>query len=135
MRPASWLIAICLLFWPMPGFAEEPARQAFMSEAGTGVTATAYTSGPESTGKRPGHPQYGITFSGARAAEGRTIAVDPRRIPLGSLVYIHEIREYRIAEDTGGAIVGDRIDLYMEHLTDARQWGIRRVHIRVYPQV
>ena len=31
------------------------------------MTATGYTSGIESTGKRPGHPEYGITYSGVKA--------------------------------------------------------------------
>ena len=30
------------------------------------MTATGYTSGIESTGKRPGHPEYGITYSGVK---------------------------------------------------------------------
>ncbi len=101
------------------------------------VTATAYTSGPESTGKRPGHPAYGITATGVRAREGNggTIAVDPERIPLGSLVYIEELGEYRIAEDTGGAIRGERIDLYMEEVKEALDWGVRKVRIRVYSRI
>ncbi len=34
------------------------------------MTATGYTSGIESTGKRPGHPEYGITYSGVKAKKG-----------------------------------------------------------------
>ncbi len=37
---------------------------------------TYYTAGPESTGKYPGHPEYGITASGSMVEEGRTIAAD-----------------------------------------------------------
>jgi 3D (Asp-Asp-Asp) domain-containing protein len=99
------------------------------------VKATAYTSGPESTGKRPGHPQYGLTATGSRATEGRTIAVDPRVIPLGSLVHIEELDQDRIAEDTGGAIRGERIDLYMKDVPDALNWGVRDVRIHVYPKI
>lgn len=115
--------------------ADEPLLPAFEGTAQRLVTATAYTSGPESTGKRPGHPQYGLTFTGTHATEGRTIAVDPGLIPLGSLVYIHELGETRIAEDTGGAIKGPRIDLYMDQVGDAINWGIRRVRIQVYPKI
>lgn len=99
------------------------------------VTATAYTSGPESTGKKPGHPQYGLTATGARARAGRTIAVDPQLIPLGSLVHIEDLNEDRVAEDTGGAIQGERIDLYMERVPDAVEWGVREVRIHVYPKI
>ena len=44
------------------------------------VTATGYTAGYESTGKKPGHPQYGITYSGVKVKRDRntlsTIAAD-----------------------------------------------------------
>jgi 3D (Asp-Asp-Asp) domain-containing protein len=115
--------------------ASEAVLPAFQGGPEQKVTATAYTSGPESTGKLPGHPQYGITFSGTRAREGRTIAVDPRRIPLGSRVYIHELKEIRYAEDIGGAIRGNRIDLYMDDLSRALQWGVQELHITVDPKI
>jgi 3D (Asp-Asp-Asp) domain-containing protein len=93
-------------------------------------TLTAYTAGVESTGKTPSHPQYGITFSGKRAAEGRTIAVDPKIIPLGSTVYIEGIG-VRKAEDTGSAIKGTRIDVFMDDVRLARQFGVKK-NVKVY---
>lgn len=92
-------------------------------------TLTAYTAGPESTGKRPGDPGYGITASGSPVMEGVTIAVDPDVIPIGSRVYIEGIG-YRIAQDTGGAINGRRIDVYMEDLDEALQFGVKK-NVRV----
>ena len=55
----------------------------------------------------------GHTASGTIPKEGRTIAVDPDIIPLGSVVYVEEYG-VRIAEDTGAYIKGDRMDLYVE---------------------
>jgi len=135
MLAEALLIGALLVGAPAAAPETEPVAPAFDASTGYTVTATAYTKGPESTGKRPGHPQYGITFSGVEAVEGRTIAVDPRKIPLGSLVYIQELGQYRIAQDTGSAIKGDRIDLYMDEVADALQWGVQRVRIQVFRQI
>lgn len=96
------------------------------------VEATAYTAGYESTGKNPGHPAYGITKSGTTVKEGRTIATDPEVIPLGSEVLIPCLSDnVYIAEDIGGAIKGNKIDIYMENLQDAKEWGRRTITIYV----
>lgn len=91
---------------------------------------TAYTAGYESTGKHPGDPGYGITASGKVVRDHQTIAVDPSVIPLGTKVYIEGIG-VRVAEDTGGAIVGNRIDVYMSDLPTAIQFGYKK-HVNVY---
>ncbi|AFC33119.1 3D domain-containing protein [Paenibacillus mucilaginosus 3016] len=93
-------------------------------------TLTAYTAGAESTGKSPGNPAYGITYSGSRAEEGRTIAVDPDLIPIGSTVFIDGIG-LRKAEDTGSAIQGPRIDIFMQDVKMARQFGVKK-NVKVY---
>ena len=71
----------------------------------------------------------GITYTGVQAVENRTIAVDPKVIPLGSVVEING-QEY-VAEDIGGAIKGNHIDIYMDSHTDALAWGVQ--HHVVYP--
>jgi 3D (Asp-Asp-Asp) domain-containing protein len=88
------------------------------------ATLTAYTAGVESTGKTKSHPAYGITSSGARVKEGRTIAVDPRVIPIGATVYIEGIG-IRVAEDTGSAIRGPKIDVYMDDVRKAIRFGVK----------
>jgi 3D (Asp-Asp-Asp) domain-containing protein len=93
------------------------------------MVATAYTAGPESTGKSPGMPGYGITASGMRVRPG-VVSVDPRVIPLGTQLYV-EGYGYSIAADTGGAIKGNRIDVYMESLSDAYRWGRKTVQVYV----
>lgn len=69
------------------------------------------------------------TKIGTRMAEGRTIAVDSRIIPLGSRVYIDGYGIF-IAEDTGGAIKGNRIDVCVSSHSRAYQFGID--HADVY---
>lgn len=61
--------------------------------------------------------------SGKVLTSGYSIAVDPSVIPYGTKVYI-DGREY-IAHDTGGAIDGNRIDLYMGSHKDALEWGVQ----------
>jgi len=95
----------------------------------SGVTLTSYDAGPESTGKDVGHPQYGITYSGTKVLEGRTIAVDPKVIPMGWWVYI-EGYGFRRAEDKGSAVKGKHIDIYFD---DAHKSGIgRKKGVTVY---
>ena len=89
------------------------------------VTLTAYSAGVASTGKDEDHPQYGITASGAKVKEGRTIAVDPNVIPLGWWVYIEGIG-FRRAEDTGGAIKGNKIDVYFDSESYADKFGRKK---------
>lgn len=65
----------------------------------------------------------GITKSGVRAKEGVTIAADPNVIPLGTEVII-DGHEY-IVQDTGGAIKGNRIDIYFDHHQEALEFGVQ----------
>ena len=75
------------------------------------------------------------THTGHRTATGTwpsrgTIAVDPRVIPLGSKLHVEGYGE-GIAEDTGGAIQGEIIDLYMESREECITWGRRQVEVRI----
>jgi 3D (Asp-Asp-Asp) domain-containing protein len=71
----------------------------------------------------------GITATGTRAGYG-TIAVDPSVIPLGSTVYIPGYGT-AVAADTGGAIVGNRVDLCMETFSECYAFGTRTVDVFV----
>ena len=62
------------------------------------------------------------TATSTRPKENRTIAVDKKVIPLGSTVYI-EGYGYYIAEDTGSAIKGNKIDIFMLDYNKAKNLG------------
>lgn len=99
------------------------------------MTATAYCASYEDTGKRPGDPYFGITASGRKAERG-VVAVDPKVIPLGTRLYIESLGKtadygYAIAGDTGGAIKGNRIDLFYETKSEVRNWGRRKVKVYI----
>jgi len=63
----------------------------------------------------------GITATGTKATEGRTIGVNPKVIPYGSKVYIEGLGWY-VAEDTG-SIKGKHIDVYVSSHQRALQLG------------
>lgn len=74
----------------------------------TRVTATGYTAGVESTGKTPGDPAYGITYSGLPVERNTysTIAADPAVFPIGSILFVPGYG-YGVVADTGSAIKGN----------------------------
>ena len=78
------------------------------------VKAYAYTGG-------------GRTAMGTSARVGE-IAVDPSVIPLGTSVYIEGVGVRR-AEDTGGNIKGNTIDIYMNSQSECLSWGCRYITI------
>lgn len=89
------------------------------------VTLTAYSADYASTGKRKGDEGYGVTSSGTTVQEGRTIAVDPKVIPIGWWVYIEGIG-FRRAEDTGSAVKGKKIDIYYDSEKLADRFGKKK---------
>ncbi|CAM3348592.1 hypothetical protein EDM52_10460 [Brevibacillus invocatus] len=97
------------------------------------VVATGYYAGVESTGKDPSHPSYGITYSGVkvRRDDYSTIAADLRVFPLGTILYIPGYG-YGVVADKGGAIRGNKIDLYFETKQDVyKLWGKKSVDVYV----
>ncbi|MEG6586021.1 3D domain-containing protein [Dendrosporobacter sp. 1207_IL3150] len=92
------------------------------------IVATAYAPGPHDNGK------WGnLTYMGTKVRPG-IIAVDPKIIPLGSKVRI-DFADGRtveaIAEDTGGAIKGNRIDIAMQTVSEAYKFGMQKVKVTV----
>lgn len=88
--------------------------------------ATAYTAKPGA-----------LTASGVPAAVGR-VAVDPKQIPYGTLLYVQSTDGsqdygYAIAADTGGFVgtTDVTMDLYMNTLEECKQWGKRDVNIYI----
>lgn len=71
----------------------------------------------------------GLTRMGTRASVGQ-VAVDPRVIPLRSHLFI-EGYGYAVANDTGGAIKGNRIDLCFASRGQAMQFGRRSVRVHI----
>ena len=65
----------------------------------------------------------GITASGSEATEGRTIAVDPSKIPYGTQLVING--HTYIAEDCGGAVKGNKADIFFNSHAEALAFGVQ----------
>lgn len=72
----------------------------------------------------------GRTASGIQAKHG-IVAVDPRVIKIGTLVYV-EGYGLAVAADTGGAIKGNKIDVCIQSRSAAMQWGRRKVKVHIF---
>ncbi|WP_163579393.1 3D domain-containing protein [Gracilibacillus saliphilus] len=97
------------------------------------VVATGYTAGVESTGKTPDHPAYGVTYSGVKVTRDlySTIAADLDVYPIGTILYIPDYG-YGVVADKGGAIKGNKIDLYYPTVNDVyEKWGKKEVDVYV----
>ncbi|MGI8384723.1 3D domain-containing protein [Robertmurraya sp. P23] len=97
------------------------------------VTATGYTAGVESTGKNPGHPEFGITYSGVKVTRDlfSTVAADLNVFPIGTILFIPGYG-YGVVADKGGAIKGNKVDLYYETVEDVyNNWGKKTIEVYV----
>ncbi|MCA1021516.1 3D domain-containing protein [Halobacillus litoralis] len=75
----------------------------------------------------------GITYTGVNLKENpnaRVIAVDPSVIPLGSKVEIEGYGTFK-AEDIGGAIKGNRIDMFIQSKDEALKFGRRELKVKI----
>ena len=111
--------------------------------------ATAYDLSVKSCGKLPSHKEYGITASG-RSIAGKTrleaacVAVDPKVIPLGSLLYIsftdEKYQQYNgvyQALDTGSGVKGKHVDIFLgdfnstKEAKEVRNFGVTKCKVKV----
>jgi len=126
---ACWLILIAGCLLAVSLFYDVLTLSARGAPATITVRATAYS------WREPAHRKWGsrnaIGGSLARPIEGLGhCAVDPRVIPLGSILHVPGIGK-RIATDTGRLIRGRDLDIHFNSLREMREWGARRVTVRV----
>jgi 3D (Asp-Asp-Asp) domain-containing protein len=88
--------------------------------------APVYSYGPNK-GK---HKVVGLTASGVKAKKG-TIAADTSIFPFGTVMYI-EGYGYGTVEDRGGAIKGEKIDLFFPRHSEALRWGRKKMQVSVW---
>jgi len=89
------------------------------------MVATGYDSSWESN-----YPYYGQpSYTGLPLARG-IVAVDPNVIPMGTRLYVEGYGD-AIAADQGGAIKGNRIDLFFDSRQEAMSWGMKTVKVTI----
>lgn len=100
-----------------PPVEEKEAAPAFAIAEEHRMTSTAYC-------------LKGKTRTGIRTRDG-VVAADPEVLPLGSVVRL-SFPDGRplgvfVVMDTGGAVRGKKVDIYMESCAEARRWGVKKV--------
>ncbi|HEY8911011.1 MAG TPA: 3D domain-containing protein [Desulfosporosinus sp.] len=82
------------------------------------------------TGCDKGMNGKNVTANGEKALEGQTLAADPS-IPFGTQIYIPALGKTFTVTDRGGAITGNRLDMYMDSQIDALEFGNRELEVRI----
>lgn len=95
-------------------------------------TATAYCSCEICCGEWALNRPNGIVYtaSGAEAVQGVTIAADWSIYPPGTVLFVEGLGEM-IVQDRGGAISGQKIDVFFNNHEDALHFGRQEVRIKV----
>ncbi|WP_167346963.1 3D domain-containing protein [Paenibacillus jamilae] len=75
-------------------------------------------------------PSHGVTASGERVQQGRTIAC-PRKLPFGTEVYIPSLNHTYVCTDRGGAIKSGHLDVYFKSVSDAEKFGRQWIEVEV----
>lgn len=131
---------------PVPEPKEKPAAKQTRSVVKKPPTntkefeITAYDNTVQSQGKWIDQTATGFNLKGHTLESAKCIAVDPNVIPLGSKVQLYFGEEYEhlngvyIARDTGGAIKGNKIDLFMGDgpvRKEVMEFGRRKVQVKI----
>lgn len=83
------------------------------------------------SGAAKGQPkEVGLTASGTRTHRG-TIAADTSVLPFGTIIYVPGYGYGRV-EDRGGAIKGQKLDLWFSSHEAALQWGRKKIEVQVW---
>ncbi|MDA8087031.1 MAG: 3D domain-containing protein [Nitrospiraceae bacterium] len=94
---------------------------------------SAYTCGPESTGKHRGDLGYCVTASGYKLKPSdsyRVVAADPKYYYVNQKIHIDNIGDV-IVKDTGSDIKGkDRFDLFINDLDSAKKFGVKKLEYK-----
>ncbi len=117
---------------PEPEHKQEPEHEVRPQSEWMVFRATAYCPCEKCCGKWAKNRPNGIVYtaSGEVAIEGLTVAADWDVLPKGTVIEI-ENKGFRVVQDKGGAIKGNRIDIYFESHQEALEFGVQNVLVRI----
>lgn len=104
---------------------EQSADKTHTGKTTISMVATGYDDSWESN-----YPYYGQPSYIGMPLQRGVVAVDPNVVPMGTRLYVEGYGE-AIAADQGGAIKGNRIDLFFDSRQEALDWGMRTVEVTI----
>jgi 3D (Asp-Asp-Asp) domain-containing protein len=111
----------------------EPAPPDIAAAGVKPATASPTPPGQLRTFEATAYSIEGRTRSGTPTREG-VVAADPSVLPLGSRIRVHDAGEYDgeyVVRDTGAAVKGREIDIYLRNDAEAKRFGRRTVKVEV----
>jgi 3D (Asp-Asp-Asp) domain-containing protein len=94
------------------------------------MTVTAYCPCRKCTNKDPNHPTYRTTKNGYKIQQGDKLAAADKSIPFGTLIDIPGYGTVPVL-DRGGAITGDRLDVFFDSHKEAEKWGVQILEVGI----
>lgn len=97
------------------------------------LKVTAYDLSVESCGKKPSHPEYGITASGYEVQDWYTVAAGPS-VPFGTKLYIPYFKDYPnkgifVVQDRGSGILDGCLDIFIRSNKEAKKFGVKYLEV------
>jgi 3D (Asp-Asp-Asp) domain-containing protein len=114
----------------VPEAQPQPAAEEVQSEARTGSSRGEAANANSFVARVTAYALVGYTRTGTWTKWG-TVAVDPNVVPLGSKLMIEGFDTVFVAEDTGGGVKGNWVDIWFPSYWEAIQWGVQYRRITV----
>ena len=113
-----------------PGHIQSAAAEPLLADSDDDLAEGGEPQGRSFMARLTGYSHGSRTASGTPVRWG-VVAVDPRVVPLGSRLMIDGFEDVFTAEDTGGAVRGNQIDVYFPDVQAALRFGVQNRMVTV----
>ena len=111
---------------------KRPLLAGLLALALSAPTASAQAPSGQMTARTTAYCLNGRTAMGTYVRPG-VVAVDPHVIQMGSRLTIEGLDGVYVAEDTGGGVIGNWVDVYFPNCSEAVQWGVQYRNVEWFP--